>query len=67
MSLRNLGLWSLLCLFSFPQVEAAARTGQPSMAKKLKVGAASKDLGQQFILLSILWESCETYVDHHGD
>jgi hypothetical protein len=33
------------------------------MAKKLKVGAAPKDSGKRFILLSIALELCGPYVE----
>jgi len=43
-----LGRGLYLCSFLFPQVEMDARTGPPSMAKRLKVGTASKDSGWRF-------------------
>jgi hypothetical protein len=40
---------------------------QPSIAKKLKVGAAPKDSGECFTFLSIVLELCDPYVELLSD
>jgi len=47
----------------FLRLKRPLEQAQPSMAKKLKVGAAPKDSGKRFILLSIALELCGPYVE----
>ena len=67
MSLRFLGLRFSLHYSRFSRLERRLEQAQPSMAKKLKVGAAPKDSGQRFILLSIALELRDPHIDLHSD
>ena len=67
MSLHFLELRLLLRCSSFLRLKRPLEQAQPSMAKKLKVGAAPKDSGEWLILLSIVLELCDPYVDLYSD
>jgi hypothetical protein len=64
MSLCFLVLWLLLRYSHFLRLKRPLEQAQPSMAKKLKVGAAPKDSGEWLILLSVvlaLGDSCAEF------
>ena len=66
MSSHFLGLRLLLCYFPFLKLERPLEQAQPSMAKKLKVGAAPKDSGEWLVLLPVvlaLGDSCAEFFD----
>jgi len=62
MSLCFLVLWLLLRYSHFLRFKRPLEQAQPSMAKKLKVGAAPKDSGEWLILLSAVLELCDPFI-----
>ena len=51
----------------FLRLKRPLEQAQPSMAKKLKVGAVPKDSGEWFIFLSIVLELCDSCIELLSD
>jgi len=63
MSLRIFGLRLLLCYSPFVRLKRPLEQAQPSMAKKLKVGAVPKGSGEWLILLSVVLELYDSGIE----
>ena len=67
MSLRILRLWLFLCYSHFFRLKRSLEQAQPSMAKKLKVGAVPKGSGEWFLLLSVVLELGDSCIELLSD